>query len=140
MRFQLIDAVESRDASAITAVKVVTRAEEYLADHFPTYPVLPGVLMIETLVQAARELLRDRSPGRLVLGEVKALRYGRFVRPGEALRVRVELLRQEGEAFWCKGAGVVVGVGGGESAEQAVAGRFCLRPIRGAERMGIRRG
>ena len=89
MKFQLIDQVLERTPTSITAVKNVTAAEEYLGDHFPGFPVLPGVFMLEALTQAARELLKDR--GRLVLGQVKAFRYGSFVRPGEALKVEVTL-------------------------------------------------
>ena len=47
MKFNLIDKVESLSADKIVAVKYVSLAEEYLADHFPTFPVLPGVMMLE---------------------------------------------------------------------------------------------
>ena len=77
MRFELIDAVLEQDADRIVAVKSVTNAEEYLGDHFPGFPVLPGVMMIETLVQAARKLLGDAtSPKPWVLAEVRNIRYG----------------------------------------------------------------
>lgn len=141
VKFELIDKVIERSDDRIVAVKTVTKAEEYLQDHFPTYPVLPGVLMIEALVQAGRELLAPLAGNRrLVLGEVKALRYGSFVRPGEALRVEVQLVKQtDGGAYTCKGTGTVVRPGGtngepgGEqemASENAVAGRFTLRPVR----------
>ena len=51
MRFHLLDRiVEVRPGEALRAVKNLTLGEEYLADHFPTFPVMPGVLMLETLV------------------------------------------------------------------------------------------
>ena len=84
VRFQLIDDILEQADDRIVAIKQVTGAEEYLADHFPGFPILPGVFMLEAMVQAARHLL-DRGEGpRLVLGQVRALRYGAMVRPGEA--------------------------------------------------------
>ena len=59
----LIDRIVERGADQIVTVKNVTRAEEYLSDHFPTFPVLPGVLMLEALVQAGRELVEGCGEG-----------------------------------------------------------------------------
>ena len=115
-------------------VKAVSRAEEYLQDHFANFPVLPGVLMIESLVHAARRLVQEQSllPGRrLVLGGVRAVKYGRFVRPGEALVVEVNLLKREGDTFEFKGEGRVRGVDGVVIPDlTAVSGRFSLRPVK----------
>ena len=97
MHFTLVDQfLELTDTSAI-AVKNVTAAEEYLQDHFPGFPVLPGVFMVEALTQAARAVLARRGMPRMVLGEVKALRYGSFVRPGETLKVEVTLEKTKDE-------------------------------------------
>jgi len=135
MRFQLIDDILERAADRIVAIKQVTAAEEYLADHFPGFPVLPGVLMIEALVQAARELMGEEGR-RYVLGQAKAVRYGSFVRPGETLRVEV---RREGEAedgsLTFRGIGTVIRPARSAddatpSAETAVSGRFTMRPVR----------
>lgn len=128
MKFILIDQVLHRTDSSLTAVKNVTAAEEYLADHFPGFPVLPGVFMLEALTQAARELLKDRAPN-LVLGQVKVLRYGSFVRPGESLKVEVNLEKSNGDgSFSMKGTASVVRQDG--TSETAVAGRFTMRPAR----------
>jgi 3-hydroxyacyl-[acyl-carrier-protein] dehydratase len=134
VKFLLIDAIIEQTDDRIVAVKNVSIAEEYLQDHFPTFPVLPGVLMLETLVQAARLLLAPRTGNpRMVLGQVKALRYGSFVRPGQALKVDVTILGESNGAFDCKGSGVVISPDSsqpnGELAQQAVTGRFTLRPI-----------
>ncbi|MFM1830291.1 MAG: 3-hydroxyacyl-[acyl-carrier-protein] dehydratase FabZ [Planctomycetota bacterium] len=127
MKFQLIDQVLERHPTRLVAVKNVTAAEEYLGDHFPGFPVLPGVFMLEALTQAARELLKDR--GRLVLGQVKAVRYGSFVRPGEALKVDVTLEKDHGDGtFGMKGTASVMRLDG--SGETAVSGRFTMRPAR----------
>jgi 3-hydroxyacyl-[acyl-carrier-protein] dehydratase len=59
MRFILIDKiVEIEKGRRIKAVKSVTLAEEYLADHFPAFPVLPGVFLLEGLIESASWLVR----------------------------------------------------------------------------------
>ena len=67
MKFDLIDHVLEQTPQRIVALKHVTLAEEYLADHFPTFPVLPGVMMVETMVQAARRMLADRGDPRQLI-------------------------------------------------------------------------
>ncbi|MBG81519.1 MAG: beta-hydroxyacyl-ACP dehydratase [Phycisphaerae bacterium] len=134
MKFDLIDHVIEQSSDRIRAVKQVSAAEEYLGDHFPSFPILPGVLMLETLVQAARKLLQDGEETRLVLGEVKAVKYGAMVKPGERLEVEVTALKKDDSGAWsCKGKGLVrredqnnpEGAG-----ETAISGRFTMRPIR----------
>lgn len=133
MHFDLIDCVLELSDDRIVTIKNVTAGEEYLQDHFPTFPVLPGVLMLEAMVQSARRLLRQRDQelSRHVLGEVKALKYGTFVRPGDTLRVEVVLHKvAENGRFTFKGSGQALR--GGAADEQlpqtAVSGRFVLRP------------
>lgn len=130
MRFVLIDQVIERTAERIVARKQVSLAEEYLADHFPTFPILPGVLMLETMVQAARAMIDSATP--LVLGEVRALKYGNMVRPGEALEVEVTLhKRNDDGSFTCKGSGKVVRAAAAMASDDvAVSGRFTLRAVR----------
>jgi len=130
MKFDLIDMVLEQSPDRIVAIKHVSLAEEYLADHFPSFPVLPGVLMVETMVQAARRMLADRGDTRLVLGEVKGLKFGSFVRPGETLQVEVTWNGASGDCHHCRGTGRVLRHGSGGSDETAVSGRFTMRPIR----------
>ena len=132
MKFDLIDTVVEQSSDRIVAIKQVSLAEEYLADHFPTFPVLPGVMMMETMIQAARRMLADRGDPRLVLGEVKSLRFGRFVRPGEALEVEVTLGKELSErTYLCRGTGWVRGLSKASREDRtAVSGRFTMRPIR----------
>ncbi len=132
MKFELIDCVLEQSDDRILAIKHVSLAEEYLEDHFPTFPVLPGVLMVETMVQAARRMLADRGDPRLVLGEVKAVRFSSFVRPGEALEIEVRLRRRlDDGGYLCNGTGRVRRHGTTPGAcETAVSGRFTMRPIR----------
>jgi 3-hydroxyacyl-[acyl-carrier-protein] dehydratase len=96
VKFNLIDKIESLTDEKIVAVKYVSLAEEYLADHFPTFPVLPGVMMLEALTQAAGWLLHRRndfSKSMAVLKEARNVKYGNFVAPGNALRVEVEYFK-----------------------------------------------
>ncbi len=124
MRFTLIDKVLEQDDDRIVAIKNVTSAEEYLGDHFPGFPVLPGVMMLETLVQAARTLMRsvDGPPtaGHLVIAEVRNLRYAAMVRPGQALKVEVTLRKRDDD-----GGLEFQGLGSVDD-EVAVQGRFRL--------------
>jgi 3-hydroxyacyl-[acyl-carrier-protein] dehydratase len=129
MRFHLIDNVMHLEAGRIVARKQVSGAEEYLADHFPGFPILPGVLMLEVMVQAARRLLETSHEGPWVLGGVRAVKYGAMVRPGQALEVDVTASGpDEHGAFSCRGTGTVQGgIGDGDT---AISGRFTMRPTR----------
>jgi 3-hydroxyacyl-[acyl-carrier-protein] dehydratase len=93
MHFTLIDRVLDRTDTSLIAIKHVSSAEEYLQDHFPGFPVLPGVMMLEAMTQAARLLLDpdDLSQEPWVLCQAKALKYGAFVRPGATIRITVNL-------------------------------------------------
>ena len=132
MTFAFLDDILEQTADRIVAVKRVDPAEDYLADHFPTFPVMPGVLMVETMVQAARRMLASRGDARLVLGQVKALKFGNFVRPNEALEVEVTLHKDLGDGVYaCRGKGVVRRLNAQNNAgETAVSGKFTMRPIR----------
>lgn len=139
MRFHFVDAVLEISPDRIVTIKNVSMAEEYLQDHFPTFPVLPGVFMIESLVQAARRLLAEREPRlhRHVLGSVRALKYGTFVRPGDTMRIDVTVHQAlPGDAFEFKGAATVERPlpGGAKEAATCVSGRFTLRASHVASR------
>lgn len=99
MKFILLDQIVSLEPSVrIVTSKSLTLAEEYLADHFPTFPVMPGVLMLEALVQSAAWLVRvtqDFGHSMVVLEEAKNINYKSFVSPGRSLEVTVEALRIE---------------------------------------------
>src|SRR5882724_8204534 len=132
MHFDLVDRVLEQSADRIVTLKHVSAAEEYLQDHFPTFPVLPGVMMLEALVQAGRRLVQNRHSTPLVLGRVRALKYGRFVKPGSSFRVEVTLHKaNDDHTFDMKGEATLIDPSNPGPAEPAVAvsGRFLLRPV-----------
>ena len=94
MKFFLIDRItELVPDERISAVKALSLAEEYLADHFPRFPVMPGVLMVEAMVQASAWLVRkseDFAHSMLQLAEVRNVTYKNFVSPGRVFELSVE--------------------------------------------------
>jgi 3-hydroxyacyl-[acyl-carrier-protein] dehydratase len=110
VKFNLVDRIEHLSDERIVAVKYVSLAEEYLADHFPTFPVLPGVMMLEALTQAAAWLMHRRTDfgcSMAVLKEARNVKYGRFVAPGGALKVEVELNKLTDTGATFKAVGTV---------------------------------
>lgn len=91
MKFVLIDRiVEFEPGQRIVARKALSLAEEYLADHFPKFPVLPGVLMLEAMVQASAWLVRTRldfAPSIIVLKEARNVTYKSFLAPGQIMTI-----------------------------------------------------
>lgn len=89
MKFILVDRIDELEpGKRIVARKALTLAEEYLQDHFPRFPVLPGVLMLEALVQASAWLVRaslDFRPSLIVLKEARNVTYKSFLAPGQVL-------------------------------------------------------
>jgi len=93
MRFILIDRIVSLEAGReIKAVKNVSLAEEYLADHFPAFPVLPGVLLLEGLVESASWLVRETenfAHSMVLLKEARNVKYKSFLEPGSRIEYTV---------------------------------------------------
>jgi 3-hydroxyacyl-[acyl-carrier-protein] dehydratase len=89
LKFILVDQLLSHEpGKRLVMAKNVTMAEEYLADHFPNFPVLPGVLMLEAAIQTAAWLIRQQenfAHSLIVLKEARGVRYGSFVSPGQTL-------------------------------------------------------
>jgi 3-hydroxyacyl-[acyl-carrier-protein] dehydratase len=113
MRFHLVDRItQVKAATSITTIKNLTRAEEYLAEHFPAFPVLPGVLMIEAVTQAAGWLVRlteDFARPMVLLREVKAVRFGQFLAPGRCLEIHCEWAGEQEGRVTVKAKGTVDG-------------------------------
>jgi 3-hydroxyacyl-[acyl-carrier-protein] dehydratase len=113
MRFTLLDRItELQVGSRIEATKNLTLAEEYLADHFPLFPVMPGVLMLEAMTQCGAWLVRaseDFAHSIVTLAEARAVKYADFVKPGQTLTVSAELSGQDERHSKLKVQGVVGG-------------------------------
>lgn len=109
MKFILVDRIIAlAPPERIVTAKSLTLAEEYLADHFPTFPVMPGVLMLEAMVQSAAWLVRatqDFSHSMVVLEEARNVNYKSFVSPGNTLEVTVESIRIEERSSEFRGSG-----------------------------------
>lgn len=123
MRFVLIDRIrEIQPGRSLIAVKNLSLSEEYLADHFPGFPVMPGVLMLEALTQAGAWLIRDHEDfahSVILLKQAKTIKYGSFVEPGRRLELHVELVDLDEKDARFKGKGVI-------DDQVMVSGRFTL--------------
>ena len=124
MRFILIDKVtELETGKRIKAVKNVSLSEEYLADHFPTFPVLPGVLLLEGLIESASWLVRQTenfAHSMILLEQARNVKYKSFLAPGAQIEytVEAEVIEENVSSF----AGVGVSQG-----QRIVEARFGLK-------------
>ena len=130
MKFQLVDKILSIDrGKRIVTVKALSLAEEYLADHFPAFPVLPGVLMIEAMVQSAAWLVRveqNFSKSIIELSAARNVRPVSFVKPGDVLRCELDAQEITDTGAKFKGAGFV-------GTEPILSGRLELKCFNLAE-------
>ncbi len=89
--------------------KRTLRAEEdYLRDHFPKFPVMPGVMMLEALYQAAMWMVRtgdDFQYPLVFLREARAVKFADFLSPGETLVIEVEAIKTDGSLVTVKAQG-----------------------------------
>jgi 3-hydroxyacyl-[acyl-carrier-protein] dehydratase len=131
MRFTLIDRItELKPNESITAIKALSLAEEYLHDHFPLFPVMPGVLMLEAACQTGAWLVRkseDFAHSMVLLKEARNIKYADFVKPGQMLIVTCEILKQDESTTTLKFQGELDGKTG-------VSGRLVLERFNIADR------
>src|SRR6478672_6587272 len=111
--FRFVDAVDELDPGGTVVARYrVTGEEAFLAGHFPGNPIFPGVIQLEALAQAgAIALLSDeRYAGSLPLfGGVEDVRFRRMVRPGDEIKLSVEIERLSRRGGWGKGVATVEG-------------------------------
>src|SRR3989339_470574 len=93
MKFVLIDKIVKIEAGKeIIATKNVSLSEEYLADHFPVFPVLPGVFLLQGLIESACWLVRHSqkfASSMVLLAQAKNVKYKSFAAPGMQIRYTV---------------------------------------------------
>ena len=117
--FLLIDRVQNLipDTSAV-GIKSVTVTEPHFAGHFPNYPVMPGVLIIEAMAQTAGCLVsytegygsKKSSEGKLVyFASIESAKFRKPVRPGEILSLYIEKIRGRGSLWKFSGTAKVNG-------------------------------
>jgi len=110
----LVDAVtEFEPGRRISAIKNVTINEEFFQGHFPEAPLMPGVLLIESLTQAATVLLLyeddEARNARTTLRQVTNTRFRRPVTPGDQLLLQLEVRRRRGPMVWLSALATVRG-------------------------------
>lgn len=106
MRFLLVDRItELESGRRATGIKNVTLSEDFLADHFPEHPVMPGVMIAESLAQLADWVVRESSEFQCtgVVSSFERLRFRNFVLPGDQLRLEVEILGRDESEVKVKG-------------------------------------
>jgi 3-hydroxyacyl-[acyl-carrier-protein] dehydratase len=127
----LIDRIiDLREDESVTAIKVLTLAEEYLKDHFPRFPVMPGVLMLEAMYQASSWLIRkseDFAHSVVVLREARNVKFADFIEPGQVLTVTATIVKQDDQTTTLKASGSVMG-------QVAVSARLVLERYNLADR------
>ncbi len=104
--FLLVDEIIDWTEKRIECTKVFTGEEDFFAGHYPDYPLVPGVLLCEAAMQCGAILLSrqfDDADGKVpVATRINDVRFKRMVRPGETIRMEVELKERLANAFFLK--------------------------------------
>ncbi len=124
MRFCQLDQITLLEPGVqIKAVRRLRADEDYLRDHFPRFEVMPGVLMLEALTQAAIFLARATEGyknGLVYLESAKNVKFADFVQPGETLSISVEIIKRTDNTTLVKDSG-------SKEDSVAVSGRLLLK-------------
>jgi 3-hydroxyacyl-[acyl-carrier-protein] dehydratase len=112
--FLLVDRIEEMEADRIVGIKNVTANEPQFMGHFPEFPVMPGVLIVEAMAQTAGVLVLQSMPDRanklVLLVAIENARFRRPVVPGDTLRMEMKILKRKASVAKMSGIATVNGV------------------------------
>jgi beta-hydroxyacyl-ACP dehydratase FabZ len=112
--FLLVDRIVEMDGERIVGIKSVTHNEPFFQGHFPDFPVMPGVLIVEAMAQAAGVLvlknLEDRHNKLVLLVAIENARFRRPVVPGDTLRLEMKVIKRKASVAKMAGVATVDGV------------------------------
>jgi 3-hydroxyacyl-[acyl-carrier-protein] dehydratase len=126
--FLLVDRIVECDMeSRIVGIKNVTTNEPFFQGHFPEYPIMPGVLIIEALAQVAcilaLKILKKEGHGSVFFTGIDEAKFRQPVRPGDQLRLELTKAKQRGTLFRFKGRAYIGDKMAAECALQAMLGK-----------------
>ncbi|MGA3098249.1 MAG: 3-hydroxyacyl-ACP dehydratase FabZ [Bryobacteraceae bacterium] len=111
--FLLVDRIVEMDAERVVGIKNVTHNEPFFQGHFPDFPVMPGVLIVEAMAQAAGVLvlasIPDRASKLVLLVAIESARFRRPVVPGDTLRMEMAVIKRKASVAKFAGRATVDG-------------------------------
>ena len=110
----LVDAIVELEAERIVGIKNVTANEPFFEGHFPEFPVMPGVLIVEAMAQVAGVLVLNQIPDRknklVLLATIEMAKFRRPVRPGDQLRIEMVVTKRKASVAKMHGTATVDGI------------------------------
>ncbi len=110
----LVDRIEELEEERIVGIKNVTINEPFFNGHFPDFPVMPGVLIVEAMAQVAGVLVLSQIPDRanklVLLAAVEQAKFRKPVRPGDQLRIEMKVGKRKATVAKMYGTATVDGV------------------------------
>jgi beta-hydroxyacyl-ACP dehydratase FabZ len=111
--FLLVDRIVEMDAERVVGIKNVTHNEPFFQGHFPDFPVMPGVLIVEAMAQAAGVLVLSSIPDRdsklVLLVAIESARFRKPVVPGDTLRMEMSVIKRKASVAKFAGRATVDG-------------------------------